>query len=105
VPVWGKLSDLFGRRRLFQIGVAVFLLGSLACGIAQTMTQLIFARAFQGIGAGALVPLAMTIIGDIFTLEERAAGSLFRRLGRLQRLRPAPRRWLSSLRSASRAAA
>ncbi|HYH07793.1 MAG TPA: MDR family MFS transporter [Thermoanaerobaculia bacterium] len=72
VPVWGKLSDLFGRRPLFQIGVAVFLLGSLACGIAQTMTQLIIARAFQGIGAGALVPLAMTIIGDIFTLEERA---------------------------------
>ena len=72
VPVWGKLSDLFGRRRLFQIGVFVFLLGSLACGIAQTMTQLIIARAFQGLGAGALVPLAMTIIGDIFTLEERA---------------------------------
>jgi EmrB/QacA subfamily drug resistance transporter len=72
VPVWGKLSDLFGRRRLFQIGVAVFLLGSLACGVAQTMTQLIVARAFQGLGAGALVPLAMTIIGDIFTLEERA---------------------------------
>jgi EmrB/QacA subfamily drug resistance transporter len=72
VPVWGKLSDLFGRRRLFQIGVAVFLLGSAACGLAQTMTQLIVARAFQGLGAGALVPLAMTIIGDIFTLQERA---------------------------------
>jgi EmrB/QacA subfamily drug resistance transporter len=72
VPVWGKLSDLFGRRRLFQIGVAVFLVGSLACGIAQTMTQLIIARAVQGVGAGALVPLAMTIIGDIFTLQERA---------------------------------
>lgn len=72
VPVWGKLSDLFGRRRLFQIGVAVFLLGSAACGFAQTMTQLIIARSFQGLGAGALVPLAMTIIGDIFTLQERA---------------------------------
>jgi EmrB/QacA subfamily drug resistance transporter len=72
VPVWGKLSDIFGRRRLFQIGVAVFLVGSAACGFAQTMTQLIIARAFQGLGAGALVPLAMTIIGDIFTLEERA---------------------------------
>ncbi|HUR79657.1 MAG TPA: MDR family MFS transporter, partial [Thermoanaerobaculia bacterium] len=72
VPVWGKLSDLFGRRRLFQIGVAVFLVGSAACGIAQSMTQLIIARAVQGLGAGALVPLAMTIIGDIFTLEERA---------------------------------
>lgn len=72
VPVWGKLSDLFGRRRLFQIGVAVFLIGSAACGLAQTMTQLILSRAVQGIGAGALVPLAMTIIGDIFTLQERA---------------------------------
>ena len=72
VPVWGKLSDLFGRRRLFQIGVAVFLIGSAACGFAQTMTQLIVWRAIQGLGAGALVPLAMTIIGDIFTLQERA---------------------------------
>jgi MFS family permease len=72
VPVWGKLSDLFGRRRLFQIGVAVFLVGSAACGFSQTMTQLIVARSVQGLGAGALVPLAMTIIGDIFTLQERA---------------------------------
>jgi len=72
VPVWGKLSDLFGRRRLFQIGVGVFVIGSAACGLAMTMTQLIVARAVQGVGAGALVPLAMTIIGDIFTLEERA---------------------------------
>lgn len=72
VPVWGKLSDLFGRRRLFQIGVLIFLVGSALCGLAQTMTQLIIWRAVQGVGAGALVPLAMTIIGDIFTLEERA---------------------------------
>ncbi len=72
VPVWGKLSDLFGRRRLFQIGVAVFLVGSAACGFSQTMTQLIVSRAVQGLGAGALVPLAMTIVGDIFTLHERA---------------------------------
>ena len=72
VPLWGKLSDLFGRRPIFQVGIGLFLLGSLACGLSQTMTQLIFARAFQGVGAGALVPLAMTIIGDIFTLEERA---------------------------------
>ncbi len=71
VPVWGKLSDLFGRRRLFQIGVLIFLVGSALCGVAQTMTQLIVWRAVQGLGAGALVPLAMTIIGDIFTLEER----------------------------------
>jgi len=72
VPIWGKLSDLFGRRPMFQIGIAVFLIGSAACGIAHSMTQLIVARAVQGLGAGALVPLAMTIIGDIFTLAERA---------------------------------
>ena len=72
VPLWGKLSDLFGRRPIFQIGILVFLVGSLACGASQSMTQLILARALQGLGAGALIPLAMTIIGDIFTLEERA---------------------------------
>lgn len=72
VPLWGKLSDIFGRRLMYQIGVASFLLGSVACGMAGSMGQLIAARAFQGIGAGALVPLAMTIIGDIYTLRERA---------------------------------
>lgn len=71
VPLWGKLSDVFGRRPMFQVGVGVFLAGSAACGFAASMPQLIVARAVQGLGAGALVPLAMTIIGDIFTLEER----------------------------------
>src|SRR3954470_25020962 len=66
VPVWGKLSDLYGRRLLFQIGIAVFLLGSVLSGMAGTMTQLIAFRAVQGLGAGALVPLAMTIIGDVY---------------------------------------
>ena len=72
VPVWGKLSDLYGRRLLYQIGIGVFLLGTLLSGFSGSMTQLIIFRAVQGLGAGALVPLAMTIIGDIFTLEERA---------------------------------
>jgi EmrB/QacA subfamily drug resistance transporter len=72
VPIWGKLSDLFGRRPMFQIGIAVFVCGSAACGFAHSMTFLIVARAVQGLGAGALVPLAMTIIGDIYTLEQRA---------------------------------
>lgn len=72
VPVWGKLSDLYGRRLLFQLGIAVFLLGSVLSGMAGTMTQLIAYRALQGLGAGALVPLAMTIIGDVYTVEERA---------------------------------
>ncbi len=77
VPVWGKLSDLYGRRLLFQIGIAVFLLGSVLSGMAGTMTQLIAYRAVQGLGAGALVPLAMTIIGDVYTVEERARMQAF----------------------------
>ncbi len=72
VPVWGKLSDLYGRRLIYQSGIAVFLIGSMLSGMSTTMTQLIIFRAIQGLGAGALVPIGMTIIGDIFTLEERA---------------------------------
>lgn len=72
VPVWGKLSDLYGRRLLYQTGIAVFLIGTLLSGLSGSMTQLIIFRALQGLGAGALVPLGMTIIGDVFTLEERA---------------------------------
>ena len=72
VPIWGKLSDLYGRRLLYQIGVGVFLLGSALSGLAQSMPQLIVFRAIQGLGAGALVPLAMTIVADIYTLEQRA---------------------------------
>jgi EmrB/QacA subfamily drug resistance transporter len=77
VPVWGKLSDLYGRRLLFQLGIAVFLLGSVLSGMAGTMTQLIAYRAVQGLGAGALVPLAMTIIGDVYTVGERARMQAF----------------------------
>ena len=72
VPVWGKLSDLYGRRLLYQIGIAVFLLGTALSGFSTSMTQLIIFRAIQGLGAGALVPLGMTIIGDTFSVEERA---------------------------------
>ncbi len=72
VPIWGKLSDLYGRRPLYQIGIAIFLAGSILSGISTSMFQLIVFRAIQGLGAGALVPLAMTIIGDIYTLQERA---------------------------------
>jgi EmrB/QacA subfamily drug resistance transporter len=72
VPVWGKLSDLYGRRLLYQVGIGVFLLGTLLSGLSTSMTQLIIFRAIQGLGAGALVPLGMTIIGDTFTIKERA---------------------------------
>ena len=72
VPVWGRLSDLYGRRPLYLIGVGLFLAGSALSGASQSITQLIIFRALQGFGAGALVPLSLTINGDIFTPAERA---------------------------------
>src|ERR1041384_3966199 len=55
VPIYGKLSDIFGRRNLYLIGIGIFLSGSILCGLAQDMTQLIFFRALQGIGGGAMM--------------------------------------------------
>ncbi|MDQ2902529.1 MAG: MDR family MFS transporter [Ktedonobacteraceae bacterium] len=71
VPIYGKLSDLFGRKPIFLFGVVIFLIGSALSGAAQSMDQLIAFRAFQGIGAGALMPIAIAIIGDLFTPRER----------------------------------
>jgi EmrB/QacA subfamily drug resistance transporter len=70
-PIYGKLSDLYGRRYIFVTGVAVFLVGSLLCGVSQDMTQFILFRGLQGLGAGALFPVALAIIGDIFAPSER----------------------------------
>ena len=72
VALYGKVADLFGRKPLFLFGTAVFLIGSIASGTAQSMEQLIIFRAIQGLGAGAVLPIVLTIIGDIFALEERA---------------------------------
>jgi EmrB/QacA subfamily drug resistance transporter len=72
VPVFGKLSDVYGRRPVYMVAVALFLIGSLLCGQAQNIDQLIAFRAVQGLGAGGLLPLAFIIIGDLFTLEQRA---------------------------------
>jgi EmrB/QacA subfamily drug resistance transporter len=71
VPVWGRLSDLYGRRVFYLIGIAFFLVGSALSGASQSITQLIVFRAIQGLGAGALIPLSMTINGDIYTVRER----------------------------------
>ncbi|MBV9259517.1 MAG: MFS transporter, partial [Ktedonobacteraceae bacterium] len=71
VPIYGKLSDLFGRKPVFLIGVVLFLVGSAASGAAQSMNQLIAFRAFQGLGAAALMPIAIAVIGDLFTPRER----------------------------------
>lgn len=72
MPIWGKLSDLYGRRPFYTAAVALFLLGSALAGASQSMAQLIAFRAIQGIGAGGLLPLGMTILGDIYTTDERA---------------------------------
>lgn len=72
VPLYGKLSDLYGRRNIYLTAMVLFLAGSIFCGQAQSMPQLIFARALQGIGAGGIAPLAFILIGEMFTLEQRA---------------------------------
>jgi EmrB/QacA subfamily drug resistance transporter len=78
VPIWGRLSDLYGRRPIYLLGVACFLVGSVAAGAADSMPMLIGARAVQGLGTGAIIPLSMTIVGELYALSERArAQALF----------------------------
>ena len=72
VPIYGKLSDILGRKPVFMVAMALFLVGSVLCGQAQNMGQLIAFRALQGLGAGGLMPLAFIMIGDIFSFEQRA---------------------------------
>ena len=72
IPIYGRLADLYGRKRVFFAGTSVFLLGSLLCGFAWGMVPLVLFRALQGAGAGAIQPIATTIIGDIYAPVERA---------------------------------
>ncbi|MGY4542402.1 EmrB/QacA subfamily drug resistance transporter [Arthrobacter sp. UYNi723] len=71
-PLYGKLSDIFGRRPLYLIAIVIFLVGSLYAGSVHSMTELAIARGVQGLGAGGLLALALTIIGDIVSLKDRA---------------------------------
>ena len=71
-PVFGKLSDTYGRKPVYLAGIFLFLLGSVLAGTSQSMAALIFFRTIQGLGAGAVQPVAITIVGDIFELEARA---------------------------------
>ncbi|HEY6412014.1 MAG TPA: MDR family MFS transporter [Ktedonobacteraceae bacterium] len=71
IPIWGKLSDIYGRRPFFILGMVIFLAGSALAGSSQNMTQLIIYRGIQGLGAGAMMPIAMATIGDIFPPAER----------------------------------
>ncbi|WP_188963919.1 MDR family MFS transporter [Deinococcus aquiradiocola] len=70
-PLWGRASDILGRKRLYLAGVTVFLIGSALCGAATSMTFLVLARALQGFGAGAVMPLTLTSVGELYTLQER----------------------------------
>ncbi|MGG0667199.1 MDR family MFS transporter [Sporosarcina koreensis] len=72
VLIYGKLADLFGRKPIFFIGLSIFLFGSILCGFATSMEMLIVFRLIQGLGAGAVMPIATTIVGDIYTTAERA---------------------------------
>jgi EmrB/QacA subfamily drug resistance transporter len=71
VPFWGKLSDLYGRKPIYMLGIVIFLVGSALSGLSQNMGMLIVFRGIQGVGAGALFPVALAIIGDLFTPQER----------------------------------
>jgi EmrB/QacA subfamily drug resistance transporter len=70
-PIYGKISDLFGRKKIFQSAITIFLIGSVLCGLSQNMDQLVAARALQGIGAGGLMSLVLAIVGDIIPPRQR----------------------------------
>src|SRR5690606_36089583 len=71
MPIFGKLSDMYGRKNFFIFGLVVFMIGSILCGTADTINELIIYRAIQGIGGGALMPIAFTIMFDVVPIEAR----------------------------------
>ena len=72
VPIYGKLADVYGRKPMLMIGATIFLIGSMLSGLSWNMLALIIFRGIQGIGAAAIIPISTTVVGDLFTLEERA---------------------------------
>ncbi len=104
-PLYGKLSDMYGRKPFILFAISIFIVGSMLCGLSQSMYELAAFRAIQGIGAGGLFSLSLAIIGDI-VLAPRAAeipGLLPRRLRHLERARPGARRLLRRFRRRSSA--
>lgn len=71
VPIYGKLADMWGRKKIFTISLCIFILGSLLCGWSQNMWQLVLFRAVQGLGAGGVIPLTITIAGDLYSVKQR----------------------------------
>ena len=72
MPLYGRLADIHGRRRILLVAIVLFVTGAVACALARTMPQLIAARGLQGLGAGGLVPVAVTVVADLYNLRERA---------------------------------
>ncbi|HEX6489400.1 MAG TPA: MDR family MFS transporter [Candidatus Dormibacteraeota bacterium] len=72
VPIWGRLADLYGRRQVLMVGIAIFVIASVVCGLSPNMLALVISRTAQGIGAGCLLPVILTIVGDIFPVAQRA---------------------------------
>src|SRR6201992_4378628 len=70
-PLYGKISDMFGRKKIFQSAIIIFLIGSALCGLGQNMNELIVFRGLQGIGAGGLMTLVLAIIGDVVSPRQR----------------------------------
>lgn len=70
-PLYGKISDLFGRKKIFQVSIVIFLLGSALCGLSSSMTQLILFRGIQGLGAGGIMPMVFSVIGDVVPPRQR----------------------------------
>jgi MFS family permease len=76
IPLWGRLADMLGRKRIFLAGMVIFLVGSALSGMAGTMTQLVLFRGLQGVGAGCLIPVAQTITADLYTMGNGRDGDL-----------------------------
>ena len=72
MPLYGRLADIYGRRRILLIAICIFVTGAIACALARSMPQLILARGLQGLGAAGLAPVSLTVIADLYTIEERA---------------------------------
>ena len=72
IPLWGRLADMYGRKKIFLLGMVIFLTGSALCGVSTSMVELVLFRGLQGVGAGCLLPVAQTIVADLYTLEQRA---------------------------------
>ena len=72
VPIYGKISDIFGRKRVYTFSMVLFLFGSILCGFANSMEALVIFRGIQGLGAGGIIPMALTVVGELFSVEKRA---------------------------------